>query len=260
VLLAPVALLPGWFSATLIAATTGVILLIVFKYTSNQRAIKRVRDDIKANLLAIKLFKDNPVVTLRSQARVFRGAFLLMFYAVVPIVVMAVPVSLLLGQIAMWYQARPLAVGEDALVSLQLNCDPAKDMPPVRLERAGAFETTIGPVRVLSERSVHWKIQAKRPGQHSLTFLVGDSNFDKDLVIGDGFQRTSLMRPGWKWADMMLHPWEAPFPPDSPVESISIQYPERTSWATGSDIWVAYWFIVSMVAAFIAKPWLNVSI
>jgi hypothetical protein len=260
VLLAPVALLPGWLSATLIAAVTGVILLIVFKYTSNQCAIKRVRDDIKANLLALKLFKDNLAVTLRAQARVFRGAFLLMLYAVVPILVMAVPVSLMLGQIALWYQARPLAVGEEALVSLQLNCERAKEMPPVWLEPADAFEMTIGPVRVLSEREVYWNIQAKRPGQHSLTFHVGNSRFDKELVIGDGFQRTSQMRPGWSWADMMVHPWEAPFPPNSPVESIAIRYPERTSWATGSDNWVVYWFLVSMIAALVAKPWLNVNI
>jgi hypothetical protein len=260
VLHAPIALLPGWFSATLIAATTGIMLLVLFKYTSNQQAIKRVRDDIKAHLLALKLFKDSPGVTLRAQGRVFRGAFLLMLYAVVPILVMAVPISLLLGQIALWYQARPLAVGEEALVSLKLNCDHAKDMPPVRLEDADAFKATIGPVRVVSEREVHWSIQAKRPGHHSLVFRVGDSSFDKELVIGNGFQRTSRIRPGWNWTARMLHPWEAPFSADSPVESIAIQYPERTSWATGTDSWVVYWFIVSMVAAFIAKPWLNVNI
>jgi hypothetical protein len=166
----------------------------------------------------------------------------------------------MLGQIALWYQARPLAVGEEALVSIQLNCEPSKEMPPVHLEPADAFETTIGPVRVLSEREVYWNIQAKRPGQHSLIFHVGDSIFDKELVIGDGFQRISQMRPGWSWSDRMLHPWEAPFPPDSSVESIAIQYPERTSWATGSDSWVVYWFIASMIAALIAKPWLNVNI
>ena len=51
VLLAPVAVLPGWLSATAIAAVTGLMLLLVFKYTSNQRAIKRARDDIRAHRL-----------------------------------------------------------------------------------------------------------------------------------------------------------------------------------------------------------------
>ena len=52
-LLAPVGVLPGWLSATLVAGLTGVLLLAVFKYTSNQRAIQRVRNDINGNAWSI---------------------------------------------------------------------------------------------------------------------------------------------------------------------------------------------------------------
>jgi len=38
---------------------------------------------------------------------------------------MAVPVTLLLGQLALWYQARPLRVGEDTVITLELNGDRA---------------------------------------------------------------------------------------------------------------------------------------
>src|SRR5947199_5505318 len=104
-LLAPIAVLPGWLSATVIATVTGVLLLVVFKYTSNQRTIKRVRDDINANLLALKLFKDSASVTLRAQGRMIVGGFRLMVLALVPMLVMALPVTLLLGQLSLWYQS-----------------------------------------------------------------------------------------------------------------------------------------------------------
>jgi len=45
--LAPIAWMPGWLSATLVAVVTGVGMLAVFKYTSNQRAIKRARQGIR---------------------------------------------------------------------------------------------------------------------------------------------------------------------------------------------------------------------
>ncbi len=121
ILLAPIGVLPGWLSATIVAAVTGVLLLLVFKYTSNQRAIKRVRDDINANLLALKLFKDSAAVTLRAQGRMIAGGLQLMVLALVPMLVMAVPVLLLLGQLSLWYQSRPLRVGEDAVIRLKLN-------------------------------------------------------------------------------------------------------------------------------------------
>ena len=67
-LLAPIGVLPGWLSATIVAAVTGVLLLVIFKYTSNQAAIKRVRNEIDANLFALKLFKDATPVVLAAQA------------------------------------------------------------------------------------------------------------------------------------------------------------------------------------------------
>jgi len=94
-LLAPIGVLPGWLSATAVAAVTGVLLLAVFKYTSNQRAIKRVRDDIKAHLLVLKLFKDSALVVVRAQGRVFAGAFWLLVFSLVPMAVMLVPVMLM---------------------------------------------------------------------------------------------------------------------------------------------------------------------
>ena len=82
VLFAPITYLPGWLSNTIISAIVGVGLLIVFKYTSNQKAIGKVRDSIKANLLALKLFKDSISVTLKAQGYVFKGALLLLVHAV----------------------------------------------------------------------------------------------------------------------------------------------------------------------------------
>lgn len=258
--LAPIAVLPGWLSATLVASVTGVLLLVAFKYTSNQRAIKRVRDDIKANLLALKLFKDSPRVTLRAQGRVFAGAFKLMLLAIVPMLIMAVPVCLILGQLALWYQARPLHEGEETLVELRLHHSAASTLPEVALTPSDAFETTIGPVRVPTDQAVYWNLKAKQPGHHQLEFRVGEQTFAKEFMVGDGFARTSQLRPAWNWTDILLHPWEAPFPPDSPVQSIAVQYPGRRSWTSGADTWMAYWFIVSMVAAFVGKPFLNVNI
>jgi hypothetical protein len=260
VALAPLAALPGWLSATLVSAVTGVPMLLVFKYTSNQRAIKRVRSDIQANLLALKLFKDSAAVALRAQGRLLVGAGQLVVLAVVPMLVMLVPVTLLLGQLALWYQARPLRVGEDALVTMKLNGDPAAPWPDVRLEPSRAMEVTLGPVRVQSKRMICWNIQARENGNHHLVFNVNGQPVDKELAIGDGFMRVSMERPDWDWSEALLHPWEPPFRPDSPVQSIAIDYPPRDSWTSGTDMWVIYWFIASMVSAVCCLRVFNVNV
>jgi uncharacterized membrane protein (DUF106 family) len=258
--LSPIGVLPGWLSATIVSAITGVLLLVVFKYTSNQNAIKRARDDISANLLALKLFKDSTSVALLAQGRVLLGAGRLMILAVVPMLVMALPVCLVLGQLSLWYQLRALQVGEEAVITLLLNENQATSWPSVSLVPTRAVEVVTGPVRVLSKREVCWNVKAIEKGNHRLEFQVGDQTAGKEIAISDGFTRVSKLRPGWHWADILLNPWEPAFRPDSPVQSIEIDYPERSSWTSGTDNWVIYWFIVSMIAALCFRRVLKVNV
>ena len=260
VLLAPIAHLPGWLSNTIISAVVGVLLLIIFKYTSNQKAIEKVRDSIKANLLALKLYKDSIAVTLKAQGKVFQGAFLLLFHAIRPMLVMIVPVSLILAQMGLWYQFRPLNVGEQTLVIMELNGDANSPWPVVKLDTNIAAEITIQQTKVLSKRQVYWKIKALEEGYQKITFLVDDQHIEKQFAAGDGFMKISPKKPAWNWAEILLYPTEKPFAPDSAVKSISILYPERISKTSGADWWIVYFFIASMVFALIFKPFLKVKI
>ena len=189
VTLFPIGWLPGWLSATIVAVVTGVLLLAAFKYTSNQRAIRRARDEINANLLAIKLFKDSAAVAFRSQGRILLGAGRLFLHALLPIAVMALPVMMLLGQLSLWYQQRPLRIGKEAVVTVTLNGDTGTSLPKVTLGPNEAVETLVGPVRVLSKRQVCWNINPLAAGEHRLVFQVGDRSIEKQLTVGDGFQR-----------------------------------------------------------------------
>jgi hypothetical protein len=306
IVLAPVAVLPGWLSATLAAAVTGVLLLVVFKYTSNQRAIKRARDEINANLLALKLFKESAAVAVQAQGRILVGACRLFLLALVPMAVMTLPVMLVLGQLALWYQARPLhtgehagsaqviaqvlgaqavaptalplapltqviasvgvaksgafTLGEHALLTLALNGDADAPWPEVKLQPTDAAQVAIGPVRVLSKREVCWDIQPQATGYQHLVFQVGNQTVEKEIAAGDGFLRVSAERPSWDVVDVLLNPWEKPFAADSPVRSITLDYPRRESRTSGTNWWVGYWFVVSMVAAFALRRVLNVHV
>ena len=62
------------------------------------------------------------------------------------------------------------------------------------------------------------------------------------------------------WSEALMHPAEMPFPPESPVRSIEISYPARSSWTCGTDRWIIYWFAVSLVAAFCFRRVLRVNV
>ena len=258
--LAPIAWLPGWLSATLIAAVTGVVMLVVFKYTSNQTALKQTRNQIKANLLALSLFKDDIRVGLRVQLGLLGWAARLLGLSLVPMLVMFVPMCLVLGQLGLWYQARPLSIGEEAVVTVHFHHDYVESIQQLQLDTLAAAKVTVGPVRVTSKKMVCWNIRADEPGVHQLRFTVGDTAFTKELAVGENYLPVSLERPSLSLTAMLLHPRESPFAADSSIQSIEVAYPKRVSWTTGTDQWMVYWFVASMVAAFLARPFLKVNL
>ena len=256
-----VAPIPGWLSATLMGIVTGIVMLLGYKYTSNQRAIKHVRDQMKANMLSLKLFKDNMRSVMRSQLGLVGGAGQLLLYSLVPMVIMFIPITLAMTQLSLWYQARPLRVDETAVVSLQMREDVERPLPAVMLQTVDACQIVTATGRIEATHEVCWDVKAKQGGLHELRFRIADQPFEKSLAIGDQYLRVSLLRPAWrKSEDIVLNPAERPFAPDSIVQSIAIAYPDRESWPSGTDNWVIYWLVVSMVAAFALKSVFKVSL
>ena len=143
---------------------------------------------------------------------------------------------------------------------MKLNGEIGSAWPNISIDPLCPVETTIGPVQVLSKRQIYWKIKALENGHHHLIFQVNEHQIEKELSVGDDFRRVSFQRPGWQWSDILLHPSEKPFGPDSVVQSISISYPDRLSRTSGTDWWLAYFFAASMVFALLFKPFLKVRI
>ena len=112
----------------------------------------------------------------------------------------------------------------------------------------------------MSKREVCWNIKPLENGHHQLLFRAGDESIAKDLAAGDGLMRVSAQKPDWNWLDALMYPAEEPFVPHSLVRSIEIAYPKSSSWATGADRWVIYWFAVSMLTAFCFRRTLRVNL
>lgn len=247
--------LPIWLGLTLISAAAGVLMLIAFGFLSNQTAIAQAKDDIKAQLLALKLFKDDLRVTFVSQFRLLWAIARLQRYILVPILILLLPMMLALAQMGVRYQWRPLRMGEETLIKVK----PAEGMGTIgdpNLSAGAGVAVEAGPVPGGGE--VVWRVRALEPGSHTLQLLVGDVTIEKEFVVSNGFRRVSPVRPGSSWTNQMIYPVESALRHDLPVESIEVAYPSRESWIYGTNYWVLHFFVVSMIVAIILRPVFNV--
>ncbi len=242
---------PVWVGLTVISAVTGVVMLIAFRHTSNQKAIGKVKDDIKANLLALKLYKDELRVTFLSQARLLWAIVRLQRYVLTPVLLMALPMMVALAQMGIRYQWRPLRSGEQTLIKVHFAHGAGKSIE-VSIEPHPGLIVEVGPVpgRDLSV----WRVRGGASGRHTLQFHLVGETIEKELVVGDGFERVSALRPSGRWTEQLFHPVEHRLAAESKVRSIEILYPSVDSWVRGADYWVVTFFIVSMIAALVLAP------
>jgi hypothetical protein len=258
VVFAPATWLSGWLSLTLISAVLGMVIFIIFMYTANRNAFSRIVDTIMASILAVFLFRDNIRVTMRSEARLLASSVRLLWYSLFPVMVMSMPLIFVLAQMAALYQFRaPVPNSETVLVTMQLQ-EQKEDWPAVSLADNQAVRVVTGPVRLFSRSEVYWEIQPREAGTHALSFSVGDQEYVKSFTAGSGFTPLSPLRPGaGDLLGMLLYPLEKPFDGGA-VRSIRIDYPDRISKIYGTDWWILYFCIISMIFALLSKPFIKI--
>jgi hypothetical protein len=249
--------LPPWLSLTLLSGFAGVAMLIAFRYTSNQAGIGEAKDQIKANLLAMKLYNDELWVTFQVQWRLLRAVLRLQRYMITPVVVMLAPMVLGFAQMGIRHQWRALNPGEQALIKMKLR-ESEVNLTDAEMEPNPGVVVEVGPVPGNGE--LVWRVRGGEPGRHIVRLVLNGNPtgsarlVTKELVVGYGFQRVSAMRVGADWVEQLLHPVEPRLSDAGPVCAIEIGYPGVSSWIYGSNWWIVYFFAVSMLTAILLKP------
>ena len=261
VVLRPFAALSPWYGIAIVSLLTGVVMLVVYRYTSNQVAIRRAKDRIRAHLLEVRLYRDDVRVLLRAQKDILLTNLVYLGHSLRPLVVMIVPVVLILVQLNAHYGYRPLRPGESAIVSAKFS--PAVDVAaaaPKLIAPAGLKVETL-PLRIPSLHEVDWRIKAEQAGRYAVRVAVGDREVEKQVVVGTRHARISPERVGSGWWTILMNPGETPLPESSSIRSITVQYKAASlPFFRWNLHWLVAFFILSIAFGFALKGVLRVEV
>lgn len=249
------ALFPPAVTLVIISAITGVVMLLIWRYTSNQDAIEDVRKQISAHLLATRLFKDDLSVTFRAQRQIIWQALRLMGHSIRPMIIMTIPFVLIMVQIGLHYEFAPMPTGQTASVKVTLK-NPEKGVSAGATLKLpdGVTADKNDPCRAVSIGTVDWRLTARQPGSYMLTFGKADDTVEMPLVVGSQFARISKLRGG-DFFSRLLYSAEPSIPASSAISSIEIFYPSRSTPILGVEVhWLITLLVLSIVFALIFKP------
>jgi uncharacterized membrane protein (DUF106 family) len=252
------ALSPLW-ALVVFSVVTGVLMLWLFGKVSDQETIGRLRDRVRGHLLGIRLFGDDIGTLFRLQWRLIRDNAVYLRYAMLPMLIMLVPVLFILVQLNLRFENRPLEPGQVALVKVQVR-DAQTIRDGVTLEVPAGVTVETPAVRSEALREVAWRIRADEAGHHVMRVRADNGPVDKDLVVADRWGATSVLRSGGL-LDLLLYPAEAPIDPATGILSIEVTYPYLPLKIFGFEIhWMIIFFVLSLVAGFALRGPLGVEI
>jgi uncharacterized membrane protein (DUF106 family) len=254
--------LGSWPAMIVVSFLTGLLMLFIFRATSNQDGIRAAKNKIKAHLLEMRLYKDSLAQQMKSQGGVLAANLRYFGFALKPMLVMIVPVMLILIQLNLWFGSRSLQVGEAALIKVKIaeGDDPLKT--DVRLEAPPGISIETPPLRIEEEREVDWRVRARTEGIHDLLIHSGGGTFIKALVVDQKrLTKIAALKPGAGLLDQIFNPGEKPLPKGASLASVEVAYPAERMRLGGLRMhWLIAYFILSIVFGFAFKGVFKVEI
>lgn len=200
--------LPGWASMMPLALLAALIMLAVFRYTSSPRRIERSKRLLRAYLMEMRLFSDEPALVFGAQWRLLRANAVYLFWMAVPVACASVALWPLLAQMERLYGVEPLPLGRVALFTVHLDGPLAENGGPPRLVAPQGVDVETPAVRVEAERSVVWRIRARQAGSGVLRAEFPWGTVEKRVETG-GQRRPVDPRRVSGLMSLWLHPGEA---------------------------------------------------
>jgi hypothetical protein len=248
---------------TLVSAVFGVFALLLFKWTSDQEKIDRVKNKIYAGLFEIRLFNDDLRAIFRAMFEILRHNATYIRLSLVPLAWMLVPFVLVMAQLQFHYGYQGLKPGDETLVTAELRGEwPEGTRPETRLEAPAGLKVEAGPVWVPSRNELTWRIAAEEWGDYELQLTVDGETVTKTVDVADNVARRSTVRPS-SFLDQVLYAAEPPLPGTGPIARIDLKYPFANAGFTGWEselTWLWVFLVLSIVFAFALKKPLGVTL
>lgn len=260
-LLAPFRSLPPIVGLLVVSVVVAILMLLVFKKTSNQRRLEAVKRQIHASLFEIRLFSDDLPAILRAQAEILRHNLKYLGLSLVPMLVMLVPLVFVIAQLEFHYGYRGLRPSEDFLVKVQLKEGQASTRPAAALEAPAGLAVVTPAVWIPSERELAWRLRAEQWGDYELKLRLDGREYAKTAQVSPLVRRRSPARLEPTLLNQVLYPAEESLPAESPVASIALSYPVDSVSIFGWQVnWLIAFAVLSIAFAFALRRRLGVTL
>jgi len=261
----------GWAGpfvvVTIVSALVGILFIMAFPHVSSQDGIKAVKDRIKFNLLAIRLFQDDLGTVFRSTGKTLSWNFGYLGLNMLPMVVLAAPFMIVWFQLNALYAYQPLDPGAEQMVVVELNENVVPSEVDISMPEGIELSHRVN-IPGSQDPRILLRLTPMAEGAFDIVIKNAGAEVTKTLEVGTDPKRLARLTtatPLAKFAaakDPIVYFGDPVLPGDSFLQTITIDYPVRPlGFMGGGEISIMIWFVVvSMAVGFGLKGVFGVEI
>src|SRR5262249_47953489 len=163
-----------WGALAAAALATSVLVLWIVRWTSSPPTIARARGRLIARVLELVLFRHDAMVSFGAAGRILHANVVYLGALLVPLAVSLIPCLLILAQLPCWFDARPLHVGEAAVLEVKLRDGVNVADRPLAVMGAQAVRVETEGVRIARLAEIDFRVRGDHPGVDWLDIRCGD--------------------------------------------------------------------------------------
>src|SRR6202162_4063613 len=153
-----------------VSLVVGLLMVVLFGYTSDQKAIGVAKDQLKAHLLAVRLYRDQIPVVMGSYGEILRGTGRYLKLAFKPLLYVIIPIILLVVQIDRYLGSTQIPPTTPLLLTVHTGNDMLND---VTLDLPPEITMTAPPVHIPAENEIVWRLAGSKEGEYELKIVAG---------------------------------------------------------------------------------------
>lgn len=242
-----------------ISFLTGAAAVLVFRYASNQEAMRRIKNRIQAHVLEVRLFPDQPGVVLRAYGRILRFTLVYLAYTLKPVLILLLPIVILMGQLSLRFSRMPLRPHDSFVLKVKLSEPLTLDSHSLRLPPG--LTLTAPPVNIPALREVDWRIRADKDGDFSPAIVIAGQPFTKRVTVSGDIERLPPERVRASVLAWFLDPGEPFLPRRGPLRGLEVNYAPRVIGLGYFETdWLIFFLVVSLVSGLIFKVLLRIEL
>ena len=250
---------PVW-GMLFVSFATGIVMLLIFKATSDQAGIKTAKNKVRGHFLAIRLYRDDLGLMFGTVKNLFICNFLYLKKAFRPMLFLIIPVGIILLHLAGRYEKRPFQIGETTVLSLRLTENTAwEQLKKVEIDVPDGLKLETPPVRIVQRSEISWRIRIEEQGEYWVAFKLDDHVVKKKIVVNEILLPLDSKVTQSSFSTLLSNTDESSLPEPGPFLTIEMAYPKREFDMFGFELhWLLSFFLLSLISGFAFKRFLRV--